>query len=318
MRIIIGLILFITFSFSKILIVNSYDEKDQCGVPQLNGFLYEMYNANYNLQDFDIYFLNARVTPKKELLKKAQNILKNINKYKYIITFDDAAFKLVGIPASKAGKIVIFSGMNYPYEKYKKQYNLKNNIGGVFEKLYAKEILTMFNKIKPINKIAIFYSDGVGNIVKNQIAKELKNSIFEKKLELIHIDTLKQLKHKTKQINKDNKYTLFIPLTLSLKNEHKKVPFYKIKDIYLKNIKKPDFGINIYFIKLGFLGFGGVDFFKMGRECGKIFLSYKKTNKLKIVNAPKYHFYINSKRAKEINFKLPEWFVKNYLEDIIW
>jgi hypothetical protein len=318
MRVIIGLFIFIVFSFSKILIVNSYDEKDQCGVPQLNGFLYEMYSANYHPQDFDIYFLNTRVTPKKELLKKAQNILKNINKYKYVITFDDAAFKLVGIPASKAGKIVIFSGMNYPYEKYKKQYNLKNNIGGVFEKLYAKEILTMFNKIKPINKIALFYSNGVGDIVKNQIVDELKNSIFEKKLELIHIDTLKQLKYKTKQINKDNKYTLFIPLTLSLKDEHNKMPFYEIKDIYLQNIKKPDFGINIYFIKLAFLGFGGVNFFEMGKEGGKIFLLYKKTGKLKIVNAPKYHFYINSKRAKEINFKLPEWFVKNYLEDIIW
>ena len=319
LKLLISLFFIIIFSSAKILIVNSYDEKDQCGVPQLNGFLYQMYSANYNPENFDIYFLNARVATKKELLKKAKNILKHLNRYESVITFDDAAFKLVGIPASKAGKTVIFSGMNYPFEKYKQKYHLNDNIGGVYEKLYAKEILTMFNKIKPINKIALFYSDGMGEIVKNQIVNELKNSTFEKKLDLFHISTLQELKTKTIQVNKDPKYTLFIPLALSVKNDKgEKLPFYKAKDIYLKNIKKPDYGINVYFIKLGFLGFGGVDFFEMGKKAGEIFLNYKKTGKLRIVNAPKYHFYINSKRAKEINFKLPEWFVKNYLEDFIW
>ena len=81
MKFIISLFLFIAISFSKILIVNSYDEKDQCGVPQLNGFLYEMYSANYHPQDFDIYFLNARVTTKKELKTKAQKILKNLQNW---------------------------------------------------------------------------------------------------------------------------------------------------------------------------------------------------------------------------------------------
>jgi hypothetical protein len=246
MRVIISLFLFIVFSFSKILIVNSYDDKDQCGMPQLNGFLSVMYRNGYTPEDFKIYFLNARITPKPELIKKADKILKNIKKYDYVVTFDDAAFQLIAIPASKQKKHIFFSGINIPFSEYQKKFNLnKKYFSGVYEKLYAKEVLEVFNKIKPINKIALFYSDGVGEIVKNQITSETKNTPFENKIDLIHIKTLKELKQKTEEINKTPIYTLFIPLTLSLKNGHKKIPFYKIKDIYLKNINKPDIGLNI-------------------------------------------------------------------------
>ncbi len=318
MRILISLIFFIMFAFSKILIVNSYDTKDQCGIPQLNGFLTQMYENDFSPEDFEIYFLNARVASKKILKQTATKILNNLDKYKYIITFDDAAFKLIGIPASKKGKTVIFSGMNYPYEKYKKEYNLSDNIGGVFEKLYIKEALDIFNKIKPINKIAIFYSDGVGTLVKNQILNELKKSVYESSLVLIYCKNSQELTKKTEKINKNKSITLFVPLTLSLKNKNKKIPFYKLKDIYLKNIKKPDISINMFFANMGFIGFGGVDFFEMGRSAAKILLNHLKTQTLQIINAPKAYYFINAKRAKEINFHFPEWFIKDYVKDIIW
>jgi len=315
MRVIIGLILFIVFSFSKILIVNSYNEKDQCGMPQLNGFLSIMYKNQYKPEDFDIYFLNARVTTKKELKTKAQKILKNLNKYDYVVTFDDAAFQLIGIPASKKAKIIFFSGLNIPFSIYKQKYNLPDNFSGVYEKLYAKEVLEVFNKIKPINKVALFYSDGVGKIVKNQIISEIKNTPFENKIDLIHIKTLKELKQKTEEINKMPIYTLFVPLTLNLE---KKYTFLQIKDIYLKNIKKPDISININFANLGFLGFGGVDFYEMGKQCANLVLLYTKNHIKKIENARAHYFFVNAKRAKEINFNLPKWFMINYLKKIIY
>jgi hypothetical protein len=71
------------------------------GFPSYYGFLSKMYANGYKPDDFDIKFLNARVTSKKDLKLKADKFLKNIKKYKIVITFDDAAFKLVGIPASK-------------------------------------------------------------------------------------------------------------------------------------------------------------------------------------------------------------------------
>ena len=192
MKLVISLLLFIVFSFSKILIVNSYDKKDQCGMPQLKGFLSLMYKNAYTPEDFKIYFLNARITPKSELIKKAKNILKDLNKYDYVVTFDDAAFQLIAIPASKQKKHIFFSGINIPFSTYQKKYNLnKKFFSGVYEKLYIKEVLEIFNKIKPINKIALFYSDGVGDIVKNQIISEVKNTRFENKIDLIYIKTLK-------------------------------------------------------------------------------------------------------------------------------
>jgi hypothetical protein len=148
---------------SKVLIVNSYNDKDQCGMPQLYGFLSVMYEQGFSPKDFQIYFLNARTTPKTKLIKKANNILKDLNKYDYIVTFDDAAFELIAIPASKQKKQIFFSGINIPFLQYQKKYNLnKKYFSGVYEKLYAKEVLEVFDKIKPIYKIAFFYSDGVG------------------------------------------------------------------------------------------------------------------------------------------------------------
>ncbi|GAX86952.1 conserved hypothetical protein [Lebetimonas natsushimae] len=303
------------FVFAKILVVNSYSTNDQCGIPQLQGFLSVMYQNGYQPNDFELVFLNARQTPKKELLKKAQNILKNISKYKYIVTFDDAAFKLVGIPASKKNKWVYFSGMNYPYDLYEKNFNLPKNIAGIYEKLYIKKNLEIFNKIEPISKIAFFYSEGVGKILKLQTQMELKNSVFEKKVDYIKVNTLNELKEKTKKINDNLKYTLFIPFAMSLKKGDKKISFVKFKDIYLQNIKKPDISINMFFVKLGFLGFGGVDFYKMGMQLGKLIIKHSRTHIIEI--AKDSYFFINAKRAKEIHFILPEWFIKNYVKVIV-
>ncbi len=317
MKKIILLLMFSIWGYTKILLVNSYSPKDHA-VLQMNGFLCKMYASGYSPENFKIYFLNARSNSKNKIFNKAKKILKEINRYQYIVTFDDMAFKLIGIPASKKGKIVIFSGMNYPYEQYKKQYNLKNNIGGVFEKLYIKESLEVYNKIIPVHKVALFYSDGIGEVVKNQILNEVKNSPFEKKVIPIHITTLKELKTITKKINSDSKFSLFIPMAFNAVYNHKKIPFYKLKDIYLKNIKKPDLSPNITFLKLGFIGFGGVDFYEMGKNTANILLNYKKTKKLSIVNAPKMHFFVNAKRAKEIHLKLPQWFLQNYVKEIAW
>jgi ABC-type uncharacterized transport system substrate-binding protein len=311
------LLILCSLGWTKILLVNSYSPKDHA-VLQLNGFLYEMYKNNYSPQDFKICFLDARVTSVKDLRKKAKKILKNIKNYSYIVTFDDAAFKLIGIPASKKGKIVIFSGMNYPYKKYKKQYHLADNIGGVFEKLYIEESLEVYNKIIPVNKVALFYSDGIGEVAKDQILNEVKNTPFAKKIVPVHVKTLAGLKNKTRQINKDPQFTVFIPMAFNVTYKNRKIPFYKLKNIFLDNIKKPDLSPNITFIKLGFIGFGGVDFYEMGKSTADILLNYIKTKKLYIINAPKMCFFINAKRAKEIHLKLPEWFIKNYVKDIIW
>ncbi|WP_456480730.1 hypothetical protein [Nautilia sp.] len=317
MRISIILIISV-FLYSKILIVNSYDEKDPCGIPQLNGFLSQMYEKNFKAENFDILFLNARVTPKKTLLKKASEILNDLKKYDYVITFDDAAFQLIGIPASKKQKPVFFSGINIPFKVYEKKYVLNKSLfGGVYEKLYVKEVLNTFNKITPVKKIAFFYSRGIGELIKKQVTAELNNTEYENKIAFIKCETIKELKEKVKKTNNVS-FTLFMPFTLSLKKEGKKVPLYTFKDIYLKNIKKPDISINRNFTKMGFLGFGGVDFFEMGKSTANIFLNYLKTKKPQIINAPKAYYFINVKRAKQINFKLPEWFIKNYVKDIIW
>lgn len=311
---IILLVLLINFINAKVLIVNSYDQNDQCGIPQLKGFLSVVYMNGYKPENFDIVFLNSRVEKKKVLKEKVSNILANISNYSAVVTFDDTAFKLIGIPASKKGIKVVFSGLNYPYEKYKKDYNLTNNISGVFEKLYVKEVLEIFESIMPINKIALFYSPGVSKIIKEQIATEIENSPISRKIDYFFVKTLDELKLKTKMVNENKEYTLFMPIALNVKNNNnEKLTFVQFKDIYLKNIKKPDVSINMYFTNIGFLGFGGVDFYKMGVQSARIFLK----NRQIIENANDFYFFINVKRANEIGIKLPDWFIRHYLKSII-
>jgi hypothetical protein len=316
-----ALIIFLlaVISYSKILVVNSYDNKDQCGMPQLNGFLSEMYEHGYDPTDFDIYFLNSRIIPKSKLLIKSKQILKKLKNYDYVVTFDDTAFQLIAIPASKKNKFVFFSGINIPFNTYQKKYHLNKDLfGGVFEKLHAKEVLNTFNKIKPIRNIALFYSKGVGKIVKNQIKNELKNTVYENKIRYIYCETVQCLEKETKKVNENKDFTLFIPLTLSLKQKNSKIPIYKLKNIYLKNLNKPDVSFNMNFAKLGFLGFGGVDFFNMGKNCAYLMLKYMKNKKLNIINAPKAYYFINASRAKKIDFQVPKWYIENYVKEVIW
>lgn len=305
--------------FSKILIVNSYSKQDQCGKPQLYGFLDTLYLKGYKRGDFDIYFLNVRVTPKEQIKTKVEQILSTLDRYDTVITFDDAAFKLVGIPASKKGKQIFFSGLNYPFKRYKKENKLKDNISGVKEKIFVKEVLTIFNKIRPINKVAFFYGDGVGKILKLQTEMELKDTKFLNKINFIHINNISELTKESKKVGKDPKYTLFMPFAMSIYDKYgNKSSFIEHKNIFLKNIKKPDFSINIIFTKLGFLGFGGADFYKGGKQLANIFLTYQKTHEQKIENIKNYLFFVNIKRAQEIKFKMPKWFIKNYLKDFVW
>jgi hypothetical protein len=51
----------------------------------------------------------------------------------------------------------------------------------------------------------------------------------------------------------------------------------------------------------------------MGQQAVQILLSNKKV----VENAKEKMFFINKHRAKEINFKLPIWFINKYLKEFI-
>ena len=297
---------------AKILVVNSYSQKDQCGIPQLNGFLITMYTKGYKPSDFEIVFLNSRTNTKENIKKISEKYLKNINNYRYIVTFDDTAFKMIGIKASKTKK-VYFSGLNYPVKLYKKHFKANwENICGVYEKLYFKEVLNSYKNFFNPKKIAFFYSDGVGRILKTQYECEMKNTQYLKNTTFFYIKNKKDLIEKTKEVNRN--FDLFLPFAMSINENHKKISFLKFKNIYLQNIKKPDLSINLTFVNLGFLGLGGVDFYKMGSQLANMIIN-KKCN---IENAKNYLLFINANRAKEINFKIPKEFLQNNIAVIKW
>jgi hypothetical protein len=78
-KLLLSLILSV-FLFGKILVVNSYSIKDQCGIPQLQGFLSTMYQNGYTPSDFKVVFLNVRTTLKKRFIKKCKKYFKKYKK----------------------------------------------------------------------------------------------------------------------------------------------------------------------------------------------------------------------------------------------
>ena len=95
-----------------------------------------------------------------------------------------------------------------------------------------------------LNKIALFYSDGVGDIVKNQIISEVKNTRFENKIDLILLDIMmpKVDGYKVIQFLQNSESTKDIPVIFitSKTDEESIVKGYKMgaRDYVTKPYKK--------------------------------------------------------------------------------
>lgn len=307
----------------NIFILMSYSEADSCGGPQYRGVLDAIKYEGLNRTKITRYFLNSKTIKKDELAEKikiAKFIYEKLHP-EVAIAIDDLAFQILAPYYLKTNDgYLVFTGTDISPEQYNKRFSFHKDriptkhITGVYEKLFIRKQLQFFSLLmkKKIGKIAILYSDDpVGNMVKNQIIDEIKDSPYEGLLFPLKVSTLAEAVEAAKRIQEDKEVTAYFPITLSLRDaiSNRRLTLKDMAPLLTTIIKKPDLTVNSSFVKLGFWGGVSVDFYHMGYDAGELaclLLKGYDINELNIRDAQRAIIIINLKRNRELNINIPD------------
>lgn len=300
-----------------VVILSSYDAKDVCGQPQVEGVTDALKKNVSDLKIEQIYFDSRRIS-KQEFEKRCDGFTKRVKSQKpsLILTTDDAAFQCVAKHFMGDKIPVVFSGINLTPEHYNTKYHFIEgrkpikNFTGVYERIFVLRQMEMLEVlVGKIDKIAILYStDSMGNILKEQTIYELKNKDFKDRIVLYPVGSIQELIKASEEINKRKDIVAYFPFVMSIKNE-KILTISDIASIMTDKIKKIDLAINRQFVQLGFFGGISVDFYQMGYRAGEMASYILKTGRisdLEVEDAEKFLRIINLKRARDINLKISE------------
>lgn len=313
-------VFFILYGCSEqktVFILASYDAKDVCGQPQVEGATDALKKNISDLKIEQIY-LDARRISKQELERRCNDFTKLVKSQKpsLILTTDDAAFRCVAKHFMGDRIPVVFSGINLTPEHYNSEYHFiegrkpVKNFTGIYEKIFVlKQIEMLEVLIGKVDKIAVLYStDFMGNVLKEQVIYELKNEDFKDRIVFYPVSSLQELIKASDEINKRKDIVAYFPFVMSIKNE-KILTISDIASIMTDKTKKIDLAINREFVQLGFFGGISVDLYQMGYRAGEMASYILKTGRisdLEVEDTDKFVKIINLKRARAINLKISE------------
>ncbi len=300
-----------------VFILSSYDEKDVCGAPQVEGAI-DALKKEINNPKIDITYLDSRRISGQEIESRCDDFAKSVKlrKPSLILTTDDAAFQCAAKHFMGEKIPVVFSGINVTPEHYNEKYHfLKErkpvkNFTGVYERLFIPKQIELVEALTGrIDKIAVLYStDFMGETLKEQVIYELKDTDWKNRIVFYPVSTSSELNKALEEINKRKDITAYFPFVMSIK-DGKALTLRDVASIITDKIKKIDLAINKQFVELGFFGGVSVDFYQMGYRAGQLSSYILKTGKISEINvedASKYVRIINLKRAKSIKLKISD------------
>ncbi len=308
----------------KIFMVQSYSNKDLCGVPQLKGALDTLKKSgiNDNNSQIKLFFMKTKLvnTTKALMDKVADRAYSEIEQFKpdIVFLFDDPAFSELAPKLIHKHIKVIFSGLNVKPEIYNKTLHFMDkdrhptaNITGVYEKLYIESSIKFIEHIvNKKGKIAILSSqDKVGRIVTQQIISELRGTPYENSIKIFWTDTLNDIKNAILEgINSNKSIIAYVVNTHSVLSKNGRMDIFHLIPIETSLAKKPDIAINKAFCKRGLFGGVVLDFYAMGVQAAKMALKVINgipISQIPIEDAQKRERVINLNRAKELKIKIP-------------
>jgi len=309
----------------KIFMVQSYSERDLCGMPQLEGALKALKDSGFTEDNSKIYYFfmdtKKHYTTEKQIAERGNIACRKITSVKpdVVITFDDNAFRTLAPELIHTRYKLIFTGINRPPEEYNKKLHFmdKNrkptaNITGVYEKLHIEDNLKLFEKIirKPGRVVFIYSDDSVGRILANQVRFELKNAEYRDNCEIVMVRTLTEYKNALRRVDEDKDVIAYSPHAHSLIDEKtgKRLSFNDTITYTLNNCKKPDIVTNADFCKAGFFGGAAVDFYHMGYQAGNMAAKVLRgvdIKNIKVEDAKKCKIVFNAKRVQQLRVKIP-------------
>jgi len=300
-----------------VFILSSYDDKDVCGMPQVEGAV-DALKRNFQNLKIDITHLDSRRINKEELETRCNEFIKKVKSQNpsLILTTDDAAFQCAAKHLMGEKIPVVFSGINVTPEHYNERYHFLQvrkpvkNFTGVYERLFIPKQIELVEVLAGrVDKIAVLYStDFMGETLKEQVIYELRHSDFKNRVVFYPVSTVSELIEAAKEINKRKDITAYFPFVMSVKNS-KPLTLRDVAPIITDKIKKIDLAINCQFVEFGFFGGVSVDFYRMGYRAGEMAFHVLKTGRIgdiEMEEAGKYVKIINLKRAKDINLNISE------------
>ena len=308
-------------SAAEVFLIASYSQTDPCGQPQYRAAMDALKQGGFANLSSKGYFLDARVSPKEDVLKAVEQIKKDIRtiKPKLVFTIDDPAFAMLYEEVlQQPGTQMVFSGLNRKLDYYNEKAPFLDgrtptaNITGVFEYLFMREQFAMLEAVleRPVNKVAVLYStDTVGSILKDQILDELKGSPYEDRIVLFAAEDIPAMIESARKINDDKRIDAYIPVTMSVLDptDGKRKTMDVLAPTLIETIGKIDLSLNSSFTEYGFFGGVSIDFYQMGFQTGFLAIKLLKGGAIKgipIEDAKRSIIAVNRKRMQELGIRL--------------
>ena len=303
-----------------VMIVSSYARDDLCGRPQYLGVIQAIEESRYRSIPVRSTFLDSKRLPPEKVRQRVKRAVDSIGKLhpQVVVTLDDLAFYQVGCKfIGERGMHVVFSGLNRSLSFYNKRFSFLSgrtptkNITGVYEYLFLKDQMEFLQMIfKKKGKVALLYStDFMGEILKDQVLAELKETGFFGELKLFPVSDMKDLVKAVDDINADPSIVAYIPDTMSIPGDvpGQRKTISDLAPVLTNRAKKIDLAINRAFTRAGFFGGVSVDFMYMGYQAGRqavMLLDGYPIRRLPVENAMRYEIIINKKRMEELSLEL--------------
>jgi ABC-type uncharacterized transport system substrate-binding protein len=308
-------------SAAEVFLIASYSQTDPCGQPQYRAAMDALKQGGFANLSSKGYYLDARVSPKEDVLKAVEQIKKDIRtiKPKLVFTIDDPAFAMLYEEVlQQPGTQMVFSGLNRKLDYYNEKAPFLDgrtpiaNITGVFEYLFMREQFAMLEAVleRPVNKVAVLYStDTVGSILKDQILDELKGSPYEDRIVLFAAEDIPAMIESARKINDDKRIDAYIPVTMSVLDptDGKRKTMDVLAPTLIETIGKIDLSLNSSFTEYGFFGGVSIDFYQMGFQTGFLAIKLLKGGAIKgipIEDAKRSIIAVNRKRMQELGIRL--------------
>lgn len=292
----------------NIALVHSYHLNHPCTGPQHFGITQ---NLRKLYPDYKIVIRSYQMKSKtinKNRIERVSKIIKNkIEDFKpnYIFTTDDNAFEYVAIPLSKNYKI-ISSGLNKPYEGYKKKYPKlnENNLIIIEELIRMDNIFNILElaKIKIGTWHVLYDNTPTSYYMMKNYESELsgKGKVVYTKVETI--DELRSYLRKNKK-----KYDVYVITLQSIYDRDRgeyvtKEKFFK--EFKFFNHKMLELGGNPIFSKFGISICCGPDFYMMGNLASEHFINevIKNKNWKHLKMTPIMSVSVNIRRLRDLGY----------------
>ncbi|PNU20308.1 hypothetical protein C2E25_07740 [Geothermobacter hydrogeniphilus] len=314
---------------ARLFLVASYDCDNVCGAPQETGALNELRDSGWiegeNLILGRFYMqTKSRYTSPDEIHQRGLAALEKIRQFNpdIVLTFDDNAFREVGLALAGGPVPVVFSGLNGQPEDYNRMRRFmtsrqhpEGNITGVYEKLYLKHSLEVlaaaFPGLRGGKVVGITDDSPTGKALSKQFRIELGQArqIAGLQWEERQVKTFGEYQNLIRQLNENPEVVAIYPVAVRLPTADGTTRTARqIFPWTIAHSTKPEMALNYYFSKLGLFGGAAVDFRKMGAVAGRQvgwILEGRRAGDLAIVDAPDYAIVFNLTRAKELGLQIP-------------